>query len=366
MKHLWLVLLLIASGAQANIGKITELQGTAVEIKRGSKSIKASKDSVIESNDTVSVGSNTKLTITFSDNSTAKITENSKLIIDDFVYDPKGGASKSSMKVALGTVRMASGAIAKNSAQNVNIKTPTAAIAVRGTDFAMTVDELGRSTVVLLPSCKDDRDAQRVELPGNCVCGAIDVTTTAGKVSMDSPFLATYAVSHQESPLPPVQVDPSVMNAYGEGSLKKPEQVVKAVAERDQKKEERKDRSRANDDERKAARDNNDEVARKDREGNSDRNIQRALSGEIGTTKVGSTEQTAGNPCWPFTSCGNEKGYNWYEHVDPLRGNVIHIRSLETTDTTTYNISVNNVDISQRQVGSGANGNVVTVRQWNR
>jgi hypothetical protein len=156
------------------------------------------------------------------------------------------------------------------------------------------------------------------------------------------------------------------MNAYGEGSLKKPEQVVKAVAERDQKKEERKDRSRANDDERKAARDNNDEVARKDREGNSDRNIQRALSGEIGTTKVGATEQTAGNPCWPFTSCGNEKGYNWYEHVDPLRGNVIHIRSLETTDTTTYNISVNNVDVSQRQVGSGANGNVVTVRQWNR
>jgi hypothetical protein len=364
MKHLWLVLLLFASGAQANIGKITELQGTAVEIKRGSKSIKASKDSVIESNDTVSVGSSTKLTITFADNSTAKITENSKLIIDDFVYDPKGGAAKSSMKVALGTVRMASGAIAKNSAQNVNIKTPTAAIAVRGTDFAMTVDELGRSTVVLLPSCKDDRDAQRVELSGNCTCGAIDVTTTAGKVSMDGPFLATYAASHQESPLPPVQVDPSVMNAYGEGSLRKPEQVAKAVVERDQKKEEQKDKSRTNEDERKAARDRDDDVARKEREGTSDKTIQRALAGEIGTTKVATAEQTAANPCWPFTSCGNEKGYNWYQHDDPLRGNVIHVRSAELSDNTTYNISVNNVDVSQRVTGNGSS--TVTIRQWNR
>ncbi len=366
MKYLWLSLLLIAFGAQANIGKITELQGTAVEIKRANKSIKASKDSTIESNDTVSVGTGTKLTITFADNSVAKITENSKLVIDDFVYDPKGGAAKSAMKVTLGTVRMASGAIAKNSTQNVNIQTPTAAIAVRGTDFAMTVDELGRSTVVLLPSCRDDRDAQKVELPGNCVCGAIDVTTSAGKVSMDSPFLATFAASSQESPLPPVQVDPSIMNAYGEGSLKKPEQVAKAVTERDQKKDDQKDKSRTNDDERKAAKDNNEDVARKERESTAGNNIQRALAGELGTTKVASAEQVAGNPCWPFTSCGNEKGYNWYEHVDPLRGNVIHIRSLESTDTTTYNISVNNVDLSQRQVGSGANGNVVTVRQWNK
>lgn len=352
--------------ALANAGKITELDGNAVEIKRGNTTLRASLGSEIESNDTVSVGSKTKLTITFADSSTAKISENSKLVIDDFVYDPKGN-SKSAMRVGLGTVRMASGNIAKQNSQNVNIKTPTAAIAVRGTDFAMTVDELGRSTVVLLPTCRNDREAQRVELPGNCTCGAIDVTTSAGKVSMDSPFYATHVSNAQESPITPVRVDPTVMNVSGEGSLNKPQQVARAVVERDSKKEDAKDKSKTNSDEQKAAKDsNNNSAEQKNKSANDDETIRKALAGLIGTTKTATAAQLAANPCWPFTTCGNEKGYNWYQHDDPHRGNVIHIKTLETADISTYNISVNNVDISQRQVGSGANTNVVTVRQWNR
>lgn len=364
MKHLWLIALLFASGAHANIGSISELQGTAVEIKRGSSTLKATKDTKIEANDTISVGSNTKLTITFADNSTAKITENSKLVIDDFVYDPKG-SSKSGMRVTLGTVRMTSGGIAKQDAKNVNIKTPTASIAVRGTDFAMTVSELGESTVVLLPTCKDDRDATKLELPGNCVCGAIDVVTQAGKVSMESPFYATHVVNSQEAPLTPVRVDPQIINASGEGNLNKPQAVAIAVAEKQDRKDAAKDKSKTNADEQKAIRDNNKDDIRK-QSASDDETINKTLRGELGEAKVATASQLASNPCWPFTSCGNEKGYNWYQHDDPNRGNVIHIRTLETTDNTQYNISVNNVDISQRQVGSGANGNVVTVRQWNR
>ena len=364
MKYLWLIGLLLASGAHANIGSISELQGSAVEIKRGGSTLKATKDTKIESNDMVSVGSNTNLTITFVDGSTAKITQNSKLIIDDFVYDPKGN-SKAGMRVALGTVRMASGAIAKQDAKRVNIATPTAAIAVRGTDFAMTVSELGESTVVLLPTCKDDRDATRVELPGNCTCGAIDVTTSAGKVSMESPFYATHVASAQEAPITPVRVDPSIINASGEGNLTKPQAVAMAVAEKEQRKEEQKDKSKASGDEQRAAKDSGKE-ADKRKTSSDEETVRKALAGEVGETKVATAVETAANPCWPFTSCGNEKGYNWYEHVDPLRGNIINIRTAESSDNTQYNISVNNVDVSQRQVGSGANGNVVTVRQWNR
>ncbi len=53
----------------------------------------------------------------------------------------------------MGTIRYTSGQIAKNNPQQVNVKTPTASIAVRGTDFTMTVDEAGQSLVVLVPSC---------------------------------------------------------------------------------------------------------------------------------------------------------------------------------------------------------------------
>lgn len=361
MKYLWLFALLFSSGASADIGSIADLQGTAVEIRRGKETIRATKATKIESNDIVSVGSNTSLTIKFADDSTAKISQNSKLIIDDFVYDPKG-ASRSGMRVALGTVRMASGAIAKQNSSNVNIKTPTAAIAVRGTDFAMTVSELGESTVVLLPTCLDDRDAQRVELPGNCTCGAIDVETAAGKVSMESPFFATHVVSSQEIPLTPVKVDPSVINASGEGNLNKPQALAVAVADREQKKEDSKDKSKAGSDEQRAAKDSSDKQADKAR--NDNETIKRALAGEVGDVKKPNEAFQAANPCWPFNTCGNERGVNWYEHVDPIRGNIIHVRTAELSDNTTYSISVNNVDISQRIVGSGTN--VVTIRQWNQ
>jgi hypothetical protein len=358
MKLIWLIALLVSTGVQANIGNITELQGSAVEIRRGNNTIKAEKLSKIETNDIISVGSNTNLVITFTDGSTARITANSKLVIDDFVYDPRG-TSKSAMRVTLGTVRMASGAVARQNSQNVNIRTPTATIAVRGTDFAMTVNELGESTVVLLPTCKDDRDITRVELPGNCTCGIIDVISQAGSVTMESPFYATYVASAHVSPITPVRVDSQIINAYGEGSLNKPQEILIAIEEKEQRKESQQDNVN---EEQRVARTNISST----KDDSIDSIIEKALTGELGEIKTATQEQIENNPCWPFTSCGNERGYNWYEHVDEFKSNVIHVRTLESTDITTYNISVNNVDVSQRVVGSGSNTNTVTVRQWNR
>lgn len=143
--------------------------------------------------DTV-VTAKSKVMLTFEDHTTVKITEQSKLLIDDFVYDNKKGTGKLALKVALGTARYASGQIAKSNPQSVNIQTPTASIAVRGTDFSMTVDELGRSLVVLLPSC----DAK------SCVTGAIEVSTEAGSVFMNQAYQATLVASRTEPPTKPL------------------------------------------------------------------------------------------------------------------------------------------------------------------
>jgi hypothetical protein len=134
--------------------------------------------------------------LTFDDATKVKITEQSKLIIDDFVYDPKSGTGKLAMKVALGTARYASGQIAKNSPQQVAVKTPTASIAVRGTDFSMTVDELGRSLIMLLPSCDDK----------TCITGQIEVSNEAGSVIMTQAYQATLVASVDRAPSSPVIV----------------------------------------------------------------------------------------------------------------------------------------------------------------
>jgi hypothetical protein len=142
-----------------------------------------------------------KVGIKFADDTQVKVNENSKLVIDEFVYDPKNkDAGKLALNMASGTVRYASGAIAKNNPSKVAINTPTATIAVRGTDFSATVDELGRSTIILLPSCREGFKTVK----DDCKVGIIDVITDAGMVTLDQAFQATQVNSRSEAPLKPV------------------------------------------------------------------------------------------------------------------------------------------------------------------
>jgi hypothetical protein len=177
----------------AAVGKVTEQTGPT-EIVRNKKSISSSLNTGVEMNDTVSTAK-AKAELTFEDKTTVRLNEHSKMVIDDFVYDPKKGTGKLAINMALGTARYASGQIAKNNPQQVAIKTPTATIAVRGTDFSMTVDELGRSLVMLLPSCSPN---------GGCVTGVIEVSSLAGVVLLDVPYQATMVASAYTSPSAPV------------------------------------------------------------------------------------------------------------------------------------------------------------------
>jgi len=173
----------------------------------------------VEMNDTISTAK-AKAVLTFEDNTTVKMTEQSKLIIDDFVYDPKKGTGKLAMKMALGTARYASGQIAKNNPQQVAITTPTATIAVRGTDFSMTVDELGRSLVMLLPSCDEK----------SCVTGAITVSNGAGVVYLDVAYQATLVSSLSSPPSAPVIVNIEQNNINNMLIISTPKEVADRVA----------------------------------------------------------------------------------------------------------------------------------------
>ena len=193
-----LLLCIAATDALATVGKIVEQTGPT-EIQRNKVSMPSEKDSTVEMNDAV-VTANSKVGITFEDNSTVKITEQSKLVIDNFVYDPaKGDAGKVGLKLAMGTARFASGQIAKANPQAVNIETPTAQVGVRGTDFSMTVDEIGRSLIILLPSCP----VGFKDISKDCKTGEIFVKTDTGTVHLTKPFQSTRTVSKEANPARP-------------------------------------------------------------------------------------------------------------------------------------------------------------------
>lgn len=241
MKYVVAVLALLAANVSwAGIGTVSETKGTACSIERNKQKLGGEKGAGVESNDTY-VTAGCQANITFKDDTKVKVTENSRLLIDDFVYDPKkSDAGKLGIKVAMGTVRYASGQVAKNNPQAVDIKTPSAAIAVRGTDFTMTVDEAGQSLVVLLPSCKDPKDIKTYELQENvCAVGKIDVTTTAGSVTLDKAFQGTYVLSANMPPTPPRVLNIVESKINNNLILTKPIEIQRAVKDQQKTKAEK-------------------------------------------------------------------------------------------------------------------------------
>ena len=190
------LLLLFPCIAFGNAGEIGKIQGSGV-LERGKIVLDGVTGVNVQSMDTA-VTAKGKMRIDFIDDTRVDITEHSRLLIDDFVFDPGSGNASLGLTAALGTVRYASGQIAKNYQQNVKIKTPSATIGVRGTDFIMVVDEIGSSMITLLPSCDTE---------GYCYTGEISVETDAGFVIMNKPFETTMASLSSRAPSPPLVLD---------------------------------------------------------------------------------------------------------------------------------------------------------------
>lgn len=223
----------ISTTVEAAVGTITEQANNPASIQRSKTTLPGTKGTGVEMEDAVKT-SQGKVGITFADDTKVQINEGSRLVIDDFVYDPKNkGAGKLALNIAGGTVRYASGAIAKNNPSKVAINTPTATIAVRGTDFTATVDELGASTIILLPSCADKIKSVDQLNPSdkNCVTGIIDVITDAGVVTLDRPFQATRVDSRSTAPTKPVTLNLSIDAMNGLLILSPPPEIKQAQLE---------------------------------------------------------------------------------------------------------------------------------------
>ena len=176
----------------AEIGNVTS-QTKAARITRKGDKILTEVNTPVEMRDLIETLKG-RTNIKFVDDTKVSVTEYSKLLIDEFVYNPEKKTGKLSLKAALGTIRYSSGKIAKNSRQNVKIKSPTASVSVRGTDFTMNVQEDGASSFLLLPSTDE---------AGKSYVGSIDVSTLGGKVTLNKAYEATTVTSAIAAPTPP-------------------------------------------------------------------------------------------------------------------------------------------------------------------
>jgi hypothetical protein len=191
-----IAIILMANTAWASVGEITAATGPGT-IKREDERFDGAVGTGLEMQDAITT-QNGAWQLEFADDTRVDVTEHSRMVIDEFIYDPNSGTGALKMRATLGAVRYASGQIAKNNRQRVNIATPTATISVRGTDFMMIVDEIGGSMITLLPSC---------DISGACVIGEISVESDAGIVIMNQAFQTTIVVNRFTAPAKPLILD---------------------------------------------------------------------------------------------------------------------------------------------------------------
>ena len=169
------------AAAQEAIGTVSRIQGDASGT-RGTATQSLGANASVYPNEVVSTGADTRLEITFKDNTRLTLSEQVKLTLDTYVYNRAAGIGTIKFEVA-GAFRFVSGRLSKLAKSSVNVGTPAANIGIRGTDFwAGPIDN--QALGVLL------------------VVGAVDVSNAAGTQTLNRPGQGTNIAAVGAAPGP--------------------------------------------------------------------------------------------------------------------------------------------------------------------
>lgn len=145
MKHISVVIIILSLLAvrvswadEGYIGSIKTLEGK-VEITRQDRAVKAGAGSRIYGQDTIKTGANGSVGIILRDDTIISLGPDSTLDMKEFRFDPLEKDFSLVCRMLKGTFIFISGVIAKLAPEAVKLETPDGTVAVRGTRFAVLV-----------------------------------------------------------------------------------------------------------------------------------------------------------------------------------------------------------------------------------
>ena len=124
----------------AEIGQIKNIAGQ-VFLLRNTNQQPAKAGDLVEEADIITTGANGSVGITLIDNSRLSAGPNSRIELKQFRFNPTTQEGQSLTDVRRGTLAIVSGQIAKRSPDAMKVQTPTTILGVRGTTFAVKVEE---------------------------------------------------------------------------------------------------------------------------------------------------------------------------------------------------------------------------------
>jgi hypothetical protein len=134
------VLVGLSAAALADVGQIKVAKGQ-VAVERKGQSMPGQVGMLLEPADVLRTGADGSVGITMRDNSLLSAGPNSVLALDRFEFDPTTSAGQFDARLQRGTLAVVSGRIAKQSPQAMTVRTPSAVLGVRGTEFLVSVPE---------------------------------------------------------------------------------------------------------------------------------------------------------------------------------------------------------------------------------
>lgn len=126
--------------AEPAIGYVKTLEGEAYVERAGGREA-LTLGAPLYQNDVCETAESGTLGMTFRDNMVLSMGPNTRLTLASFEFEPVEKKLGVLLRMARGTLQYISGLVAKLAPEAVTIETPVANIAVRGTRFALRVEE---------------------------------------------------------------------------------------------------------------------------------------------------------------------------------------------------------------------------------
>lgn len=141
MKTWILIAALAATPAFAadDVGLVKVSHG-AVSIERAGAHLAAQVGMAVQASDVVVTGADGAAGITFTDNSVVSVGPDSRFAIDKYAFDNTTYAGEFQGTLSQGRLAAVSGKMVKQSPESMKIRTPSAVMGVRGTEFVVQVD----------------------------------------------------------------------------------------------------------------------------------------------------------------------------------------------------------------------------------
>jgi len=131
---------LSSAAAADDIGQIKVARGT-VNVERAGTTLAATVGMRMQTADTLRTGADGSAGITMNDDSLLSAGPNSVLVLEHYALDPATSQGRFDAALNKGTLIVVSGRIAKQAPDAMTVRTPTAILGARGTEFAVSVGE---------------------------------------------------------------------------------------------------------------------------------------------------------------------------------------------------------------------------------